>query len=83
MAAAIPGYVASTFGYVITAARVFNPQVFLFGAVAVSSAIASWTLVPRLGLGGAALALALAASLQIAGEVLILARTFHRMESAI
>jgi len=76
MAAAIPGYVASSLGYVMTSARIFNPQAFLFSAVAITSGIASWVLVPRFGLQGAALALAVAASLQIAGEVLILARHF-------
>lgn len=80
MGAAIPGYVAIALGYAITAARVFDAQVPLFFVVAASCAGASWLLVPRFGLQGAALSLAIAASLQIGGEGWILARAMRRIE---
>ena len=82
MGTAIPGYVAIALGYAITAARAFDAQVPLFCVVAASCGGASWLLVPRFGLRGAALSLALAASVQIGGEALILARAMHRIEAA-
>jgi O-antigen/teichoic acid export membrane protein len=80
MAAGILGYAGSALGYVITAARAFDSQAPLFLAVALVSAAASWVLVPKLGLEGAALALALAWLAQIAGELLILRRALRRGE---
>jgi O-antigen/teichoic acid export membrane protein len=74
MAAGILSYAGSALGYVITAARAFDSQAPLFLAVAAVSGAASWLLVPKLGLEGAALALALAWLAQIAGELLILRR---------
>jgi O-antigen/teichoic acid export membrane protein len=82
MGTAIPGYVAIALGYAITAARAFDAQVPLFCVVAASCGAASWLLVPRLGLRGAALALAVAALVQIGGEALILARAMRRIEAA-
>ena len=82
MGTAIPGYVAITLGYAITAARAFDAQAPLFCVVAASCGCASWLLVPRFGLRGAALSLALAASVQIGGEAWILARAMHRIEAA-
>ncbi|MCX6633458.1 MAG: lipopolysaccharide biosynthesis protein [Candidatus Solibacter sp.] len=82
MGAAIPGYVAIALGYAITATRAFDAQVPLFCVVAASCGGASWLLVPRFGLRGAALSLAIAASLQIGGEGWILARAMHRIEPA-
>ena len=82
MGAAIPGYVAIALGYAITAARAFDAQVPLFCVVAASCGAASWLLVPRFGLRGAALSLAIAATVQIGGEALILARAMRRIEAA-
>ena len=82
MGTAIPGYVAIALGYAITAARAFDVQVPLFCVVAASCGGASWLLVPRFGLRGAALSLALAALVQIGGEALILTRALHRIEAA-
>jgi O-antigen/teichoic acid export membrane protein len=82
MGTAIPGYVAIALGYAITAARAFDAQVPLFCVVAGSCGVASWGLVPRFGLRGAALSLAVAASVQIGGEALILARAMRRIEAA-
>jgi O-antigen/teichoic acid export membrane protein len=72
MAASPCYYVASTLAYAITSARSFAAQAPLLAVVAATAAAASWTLVPRWGLNGAALALALAWMVQIAGELWIL-----------
>jgi len=82
MLAAIPIYVAGTFGYVLTSVRVFDAQLPLFCVVAAVCAAASWLLVPRLGLLGAPAALGAAACVQTAGELLILGRAFRRTEQA-
>lgn len=82
MGTAIPSYVAIALGYAITAARAFDAQVPLFCVVAASCGVASWLLVPKFGLRGAAVALAIAASVQIGGEALILARATRRSEAA-
>ena len=80
MAAAIPSYAGSALGYVITSARAFASQAPLFVAVAAVSGAASWVLIPKFGLEGAALALALAWLAQIAGELLILRRALRQRE---
>lgn len=82
MAAAIPAYAASTLGFVITSVRAFDAQLPLFFLVAVSCGIAAWLLIPRFGLAGAPMALAVAACVQIAGELAILTRAFRRTEPA-
>jgi O-antigen/teichoic acid export membrane protein len=82
MCAGICTYVAIMLGYVITGARVYAAQAPLLIAVAASSAVGSWLLVPRYGLNGAVLALALAWFVQIGGEVLLLGRALGRMENA-
>jgi O-antigen/teichoic acid export membrane protein len=81
MAASIPIYIASSLGYAITSVRAFDAQLPLFGVVVAVCAAASWLLVPRLELMGAPVALAFAACVQAAGELLILARAFRRSES--
>jgi O-antigen/teichoic acid export membrane protein len=80
MAAGILSYAGSALGYVITSARAFSSQAPLFVAVAAVAGVASWFLVPKLGLEGAALALALAWLAQIAGELLILRRALRQRE---
>jgi hypothetical protein len=82
MGAATLSYLAIALGYAVTGARVFRAQMPLFCAAAACCGVASWLLVPRLGLYGAVLALALASSLQIAGQLLILAWAIRRMEAA-
>ena len=82
MAAGICVYAAVVLGYVVTSARSFLAQMPLLAVVAAVSAVGSWVLVPRMGLGGAALAVALAACVQIAGEVLILRKALRRLEAA-
>lgn len=81
MAAAVATYVAGMLGYVITAARAFAAQAPLLVVVAGASGVASWLLVPRMGLQGAVLALAAAAVTQIAGEILILRGALRRRRS--
>jgi O-antigen/teichoic acid export membrane protein len=83
MCAAVLGYLAIALGYVLTSTRAFNAQVPLFCAVAGSCGLASWLLVPGFGLTGAVLALAIAAVVQLGGGAMILARAFHRTESAV
>ena len=77
MGTAALSYLAIALGYVITSTRAFNAQVPLFCIVAASCGLASWLLVPRLGLLGAVLSLAVAATVQIGGGAVILARAFH------
>ena len=81
MAAAVLAYVASALGYVVTSTRAFDAQLPLFGAGAAVCGLASWLLIPRFGLAGAPMALALASSVQIAGELLVLLRTLRRAEA--
>jgi O-antigen/teichoic acid export membrane protein len=82
MVAGIFVYVAVLLGYVVTSARSFLSQMPLLALVAVTSAGASWLLVPSMGLAGAAVAVALAACLQIGGQLLILSRALRRAEAA-
>lgn len=82
MGAAALAYVGIALGFAITACRAFDAQVPLFCVVAASCGGASWLLIPRFGLRGAAMALALAASVQIGGEALLLGRALHRMAAA-
>jgi len=72
MAAGALGYVAVMLGYTLTSARSFRPQAALLAAAVAVSALASWTLIPTMGLDGAAAAMALAAGVQIAGSLWIL-----------
>jgi O-antigen/teichoic acid export membrane protein len=78
MAAGVPRYVAIMLGYVLTSARSFGPQMPLLVAATMAAALASWRLVPAMGLSGAAVAIALAACVQIAGAMLILDRAMRR-----
>jgi O-antigen/teichoic acid export membrane protein len=67
-------YTSIAFGYVLTSARSFGPQMPLLAVVAATCAAASWVLVPAFGLAGAAGAIAIAGSVQIAGQWVILSR---------
>ena len=81
MACAVSVYVASVLGYVITSTRAFDVQLPLFCVMAGCCAVASWMLVPRFGLAGGPMALAVAACVQAGGELIILGRSFRRAES--
>jgi O-antigen/teichoic acid export membrane protein len=80
MACAVSVYVASVLGYVITSTRAFDAQLPLFCVMAGCCAVASWMLVPRFGLIGGPMALAVAACVQVGGELIILGRSFRRAE---
>jgi O-antigen/teichoic acid export membrane protein len=82
MGAGICTYLAVALGYVVTSARSFAVQPPLLAAVAITSAAASWTLIPLMGLNGAALAVAIAASVQIAGEIWILRLAMNRQAAS-
>jgi O-antigen/teichoic acid export membrane protein len=73
MLAAGLGYVASFLGYGMTAARVFRAQLPLFAVVSLGTLAACAVLIPRAGLHGAAVAVTLAAVLQLAGSAAVLA----------
>ncbi|MGD0500809.1 MAG: oligosaccharide flippase family protein [Bryobacteraceae bacterium] len=77
MGAGLVSYLAGALGYVITGARAFAAQAPLFAAVAAVAGLASWLLVPRLGLEGAALALAVSSLVQLLGALLILRRSLR------
>ncbi|MFB3827817.1 MAG: lipopolysaccharide biosynthesis protein [Bryobacteraceae bacterium] len=70
--------ISSALGYVNTSARAFRPQMLLYVLTAAVCAASSAFLVPAVGLAGAAASLALAASVQIAGHLLILRRSLDR-----
>jgi O-antigen/teichoic acid export membrane protein len=72
MLAAGIGYVGSFLGYAMTAARYFHVQLPLFASAAAITAVASFLLIPRIGLPGAALALICGAIVQVIGSSLIL-----------
>ena len=67
MVAAMVGYVASIFGFAITAQRRFTQQVWLFGGVVAVQTVACSLLVPGGGSEGAAIALLIATMVQLLG----------------
>lgn len=73
-------YLAIALGYAVTSARVFDAQIPLFSISALCCGVTSSMLVPQYGLPGAVFAIALAAVLQIVGQVLILIWAFRRRE---
>lgn len=72
MLAAGLGYVSSLLGYALTAARFLRVQVGLFLVVALATFLACYLLVPPFGLLGAALALNVAAGVQLVGSLFLL-----------
>ena len=78
MAASAPIYAAIVLGFVVTSTRTFAPQMALSLMAATASGAASFLLVPRFGLRGAALALAASGCVQIAGQACILAHKLGR-----
>ncbi len=77
MLAAGLSFVASFFGYGLTAARYFRAQVPLFASSALLTALGCGILIPRMGLIGAAAALAIAALFNIVGSVLLISSAFR------
>ncbi len=80
MAAAGIGYVASFFGYAMTAARNFRIQMPLFAVVTITSAVACSVLVPGNGLRGAAMALLLAILVQTGGSLGIVHHALRKLK---
>jgi O-antigen/teichoic acid export membrane protein len=83
MAAAMLGYVASIFGYAITAQRQFAPQVRLFGGVVIVQTAACALLVPGGGSIGAAHALLIATAVQLIGTAHICRRALRESVSSL
>ncbi len=83
MGAGTLSYLAIALGYSVTSARIFRAQLPLFALSAAGCGLASWALVPQMGLYGAVLALALAALLQIVGQCWILTRALRRAEAGV
>lgn len=74
--------IAACIGYAITAASQFSPQVPVLILVNIVSAAASFALVPKIGLRGAAIASLCAMSVQAVGSAFILYRCLkNRRES--
>jgi O-antigen/teichoic acid export membrane protein len=71
MAAAGISYMSSILGYGMTAARYFQIQLPLFGFVGFISTVLCFLLVPTAGLQGAAMALLVAAVVQLCGSLAI------------
>jgi O-antigen/teichoic acid export membrane protein len=80
VAAGICTYVAGILGYAVTSTRSFAVQAPLLAAATAVCAAASFSLVPALGLPGAALAIGVAALVQIGGQLLVLRRALDRAE---
>jgi O-antigen/teichoic acid export membrane protein len=78
MVAGMIGYVASFLNYSMTAARLFQVQIPLFGTLAIVTVLGCLVLIPYFGLSGAALVMSLASSFQIAGSTAILFYTLHK-----
>lgn len=81
MGAGALSYLAIALGYSVTSARIFHAQLPLFAVSTATCGIASFLLVPPLGLYGAVAALALAALLQIGGQCLLLMFALRRAEA--
>ena len=79
IAAAI-GYVSSALGYAITAARYFRVQIPLFIAVTATSALACLWLIPTMGMKGAALALIMAAVVQLLLNAVTIAYAISKLK---
>ncbi|MEM7130467.1 MAG: oligosaccharide flippase family protein [Chloroflexota bacterium] len=72
-------YIASFLGYGMTAARHFRIQLPLFAAVAATTTVACWWLIPTHGLIGAAMALLLASGVQVCISVLVILWIQHSL----
>jgi O-antigen/teichoic acid export membrane protein len=72
MGASALGFVGSTLGYAMNAARRFSAQVPLFAVVLITTSGAAALLVPRYGIAGAAWAAVVGSSAQICGSVVVL-----------
>ncbi|ADY27689.1 polysaccharide biosynthesis protein (plasmid) [Deinococcus proteolyticus MRP] len=69
--AGVAGYLASSLGFAVTAARRFREQLPLFAVVTAVLVLACWWLIPRYGLLGAAAATLIGTLAQLLGSWLI------------
>jgi O-antigen/teichoic acid export membrane protein len=76
--AATASFLASILGYALTAIRSYKAQAPLSAAVVGCTAVACWGLIPRYGLMGAAVAVLVSSSAQLAGLAWLLSRTVAR-----
>ena len=81
MAASGLYYLGSTLGYAVTAVRCFGPQLPLFVAASLTTAMGCIVLVPRMGLRGAAIAVLISAVVQCAGSAILLYNSYRRAAS--
>ena len=79
MLAGAISYIASFFGYAITAARYFKAQMPLFMAVAAVSLAGAYLMVPEYGLLGASWALVASATTQLIGSAAVACHALHRI----
>lgn len=77
MIAAALAYVASIFGYGMTASRAFRPQVPLYAVVAIATTVACLLLIPWLGLMGAAYAVLIGAIVSSGGGAYVVLRALR------
>lgn len=80
MVAAALNYAAAFLGYGIMAARYFRAQVPLYAGVLGTTAVACVVLVPRIGLLGAGMAMALGMAFQLVASAGVLAYTLRNTE---
>ena len=78
MLAALVAYVGAALGYAVNAARAFRQMVLPYAAVAASTLVACWLLVPRYGIRGAAWAVGVSSVATCLGSLWILARLPRR-----
>ena len=75
------GFAVSVLGYGMTAARYFRAQVPVFAATLLATAAACFVLVPRYGLTGAAMAMAIATVVQGIGSGAVVAHALRRTKA--
>ncbi|MFQ4142454.1 oligosaccharide flippase family protein [Chlorogloeopsis sp. ULAP02] len=73
------GYLSSFMGYGMTAARYFRIQLPLFAAATISSTVACFLLIPRLGLLGAVIALLIAVIVQAIISYGVILNALHKL----
>ncbi len=79
MAAAGVAYVASVFGFSMTAARYFTVQLPILLCTVASSTLSGFLLVPRYGLEGAAITVLVSALVQALGSALVTVAALRRL----
>jgi len=78
MAAGGVGYLGSILGFALTAMRVFQAQVPLYGIMTGITLLTVWLLVPRYGTEGAAMAMLISSLVQVGISLWLVIRQTHR-----